>query len=81
MLAHKGDPIQMNTCTFIDFMQALKPWLKDDKIKQASFDGNGKFTVVFVDGAKNLYHVDDCTSVQLEEAIELLKKHGVLFSE
>jgi hypothetical protein len=81
MVPHKGESIQMNTCTFVNFMQALKPWLKDDKILQASFDGNGKFTVVFVDGAKNLYHVNDCTSEQLEEAVELLRKHGVLFSE
>ena len=81
MLTHKGDPMQINTCTFTDFMQTLKPWLKWYKIKQASFDGNGKFTVEFADGAKNLYHVDDCTSLQLEEAIELLKEHGVLFSE
>lgn len=68
----------MNTCKFIDFMQALKPWLNDDYIKQASFDGKGKFTMVFVDGAKNVYHVDDCTAEQLEKVVELMEKSGVL---
>jgi hypothetical protein len=78
MLTHKGDPMQKNTCTFTDFMQTLKPWLKEDNIKQASFDGKGKFTVVFSDGAKNQYQVDDCTSEQLKEAVELLRTHGVI---
>ena len=73
--------MQVNTCTFIDFVEALKPWLNDDLIKQASFDRQGKFTVVFVDGAKNVYHVDDCTPKQLDEAIELMRGKGVLFLE
>jgi hypothetical protein len=70
-----------NTCTFIDFVEALKPWLKDDKIKQASFDREGKFMVVFEDGAKNIYQVDDCTVKQVDEAVELMIKNGVLFLE
>ena len=69
------------TCTFVDFVEALKPWLKDDLIKQASFDRKGKFTVVFEDGAKNIYQVDDCTAKQLDDAVELMRKNGVLFLE
>ena len=67
----------MNTCTFIDFMQALKPWLNSDNIKQARFDDKGNFTLMFVDGGQKLYHVDDCTAVQLKNVVELLKKNGV----
>jgi len=67
----------MNTCTFIDFVQALKPWLNSDYIKQARFDDKGNFTLMFVDGGQKLYHVDDCTAVQLKNVVELLKKNGV----
>ena len=67
----------MNTCTFIDFMQALEPWLNGDYIKQARFDDKGNFTLMFVDGGQKLYHVDDCTAVQLKNVVELLKKNGV----
>ena len=67
----------MNTCTFIDFMQALKSWLYSDYIILARFDDKGNFTLMFVDGGQKLYHVDDCTAVQLKNVVELLKKNGV----
>ncbi len=68
----------MNTCTFIDFMQALKPWLNSDYIRQARFDDDkGNFTLMFVDGGQKVYHVDDCTAAQLKDAVELMKKNGV----
>ena len=69
------------TCTFVDFVEALKPWLKDDLIKQASFDRNGKFTVLFEDGATNIYQIDDCSPNQIDEAAELMRNNGVLFLE
>ena len=67
----------MNTCTFIDFMQALKPWLNDDYIRKARFDENGNFTIVFVDGGQKVFQVDDCTAAQIEAAVELMKNNGV----
>ncbi len=67
----------MNTCTFIDFMQTLTPWLNNDYIHTARFDDKGNFTLMFVDGGQKIYQVDDCTAAQLKDAAELLKKNGV----
>ena len=67
----------MKTCTFIDFMQALKPWLNDDYIQQARFDDKGNFTLTLMDGGQKVYHVDDCTAAQLKDVVELMKKNGV----
>ena len=67
----------MSTCTFIDFMQALKPWLNGEYLQQARFDDEGNFTLLFVDGGKKVYQVDDCTAAQLKEVVELMKKNGV----
>ena len=67
----------MNTCTFIDFMQTLTPWLNDDYIHTARFDDKGNFTLMFVDGGQKVYQVDDCTAAQIKDAAELLKKNGV----
>ena len=47
----------MNTCTFIDFMQTLRPWLNDDYIHTARFDDRGNFTLMFVDGGQKVYQV------------------------
>ena len=68
----------MNTCTFTDFMQALKPWLNRDYIQQARFDDKGNFTLMLVDGGQKVYHVDDCTIIQIEEAVAMLEKNGVV---
>ena len=67
----------MSTCTFIDFMQTLKPWLNDDYIHTARFDDKGNFTLMFVDGGQTVYQVDECTEAQIKDAVELLKKNGV----
>ena len=67
----------MKKCTFIDFMQALKPWLNADFIQHARFDKKGNFTLTFIDGGQKVYQVDDCTAAQLKDAIELLKKNDV----
>ena len=67
----------MNTCTFIDFMQTLTPWLNDDYIHTARFDDKGNFTLMFVDGGQKVYQIDDCTAAQLKDAVALLKKNGV----
>ena len=67
----------MNSCTFIDFIQAIKPWLNDDYIKQARIDDKRNFTLTFVDGGQKVYYVDDCTAEQLKDALELMKKNGV----
>jgi hypothetical protein len=32
---------------------------------------------MFVDGGQKVYQVNDCTAVQLKEAVALLKKNGV----
>jgi hypothetical protein len=58
-------------------MQALKPWLNDDYIKQARFDDKGNFTLTFVDGGQKVYQIDDCTAGQLKDAVELMKKNDV----
>jgi hypothetical protein len=67
----------MDTCTFMDFMQVLKPWLNDDYIRRAHYNDEGYFTLMFVDGGEKVYQVDDCTAAQLNDAIALLKKNGV----
>jgi hypothetical protein len=67
----------MTSCSFIDFIQVLKPWLNDNYIKQARIAAGGKFTIMFVDGGQQEYHVADCSASDLEEAIQLLGANGV----
>ena len=67
----------MDTCSFVDFMNVLTPWLNRDYIRQANFDDQGNFTLMFVDGGQSVYHVDGCTSEQLNDVLRLMKENDV----
>jgi predicted glycosyltransferase len=67
----------MKTCSLSDFMKAMTPWLDDDYIRKACLDKNGHFVLLFTDGVKNVYNIEDCEKSQLKEILEDLKKKGV----
>ena len=67
----------MKTCNLSEFMQALAPWLDDDYIRKAYLDENGHFILLFMDGVKNVYHIEDCEKSQLNKILEDLKEKGI----
>ena len=67
----------MKTCNLSDFIKSLSPWLNDDYIQRAYLDENGHFVLLFKDGVKDVYHIEDCEKSQLNEILEELKKKGV----
>ena len=67
----------MTSCSFLDFMESLKPWLNSDYLKKAYLEDQGRFRLLFLDGVEKVYHVSDCQEAQIREAVELLKKNNV----
>lgn len=67
----------MKTCNLSDFMTSLTPWLDDDYIRKAYVDDNGNFVLLFSDGVKNVYNIEDCEKPQLRAILEDLEKKGV----
>jgi hypothetical protein len=67
----------MKKCTLSDFVSSLKPWLSDDYIREAGLDDNGNFYLLFMDGVKNVYKIDDCTKDQLVDLLSDLKNKGI----
>ena len=67
----------MTSCAFIDFIQILKPWLNDNYISQARIDAEEKFTILFVDGGQQEYTITDCSTSDLDEAVQLLRSNGI----
>jgi hypothetical protein len=67
----------MKTCNLSDFMKALTPWLDDDYIRKAYVDDNGHFVLLFKDGVKNVFHIEDCEISQIDTILEDLKKKGI----
>ncbi len=71
----------MKTCSLNDFMEEIKPWLDKDHIREAHLDDNGHFVLLFFDGMKNVYHIDDCNEAQIKGVLKDLKKQGITVTE
>ena len=67
----------METCHLIDFMAAVRPWLNDDYLREATVNSNGQVVLLFVDGVTNTYRIDDCNAQQLAEVLDELRENGV----
>ncbi|MCK4837658.1 MAG: cell division protein FtsQ [Desulfobulbaceae bacterium] len=67
----------MKSCSLNDFMQELEPWLDNDHIKEAFIDDGGHLTLLFTDGMKNVYGIDDCNKTQVEAVLQDLKDKGI----
>jgi hypothetical protein len=67
----------MQTCSFIDFIQVLKPWLDSDYIRKGYLDPKGNFRLFFADGGQKAYRIDDCSEAHLKEVFEMMIKKGI----
>jgi hypothetical protein len=71
----------MKNCSLNDFMAEINPWLDKDYIKEAHLDDKGHFILLFGDGMKNVYHIDDCNEAQIKKVLSDLKKKGIPVTE
>ena len=67
----------METCSLNSFIQELTPWLSGDYIREVYLDDKGDVVVVFLDGVRNAYHIDDCTQTEVKVALKDLKEKGL----
>jgi len=71
----------VKTCSLSDFMQTLTPWLSTDYVRKVYLDDKGHLMLLFTDGVKDVYHIDDCTEAQLRVVLDDLKKKGISVEE
>ena len=55
----------------------MTPWLSTDYIREAYMNEEGRFVLLFTDGIKNIYSIDDCTKAQVGSLLEDLEKKGI----
>ena len=67
----------METCSFIDFIQILTPWLDGDYIRKGYLDKKGNFKLFFADGGQKVYRIDDCSEDRLKEVLEMILNKGI----
>ena len=67
----------METCTFFDFLEVLKPWIDRDYIRKGFLGEDGTFRIFFTDGGEKAYRIDDCSESRLTEVYELMIAKGI----
>ena len=67
----------METCSFIDFIQVLTPWLDGDYIRKGYLDKDGNFRLFFTDGGEKVYRIDDCSETRLKEVFQMMIQKGI----
>ena len=67
----------METCSFIDFIQILTPWLDSDYIRKGYLDQKGNFKLFFADGGEKVYRIDDCSEDRLKEVLNMILNKGI----
>ena len=67
----------MKSCSMNDFMQELAPWLDKDYIREARLDDDGNIVLLFQDGVRDVFHIDDCTKEQIGKVLKDLKDKGI----
>jgi len=60
-----------------DFMQELAPWLDRDYIREAHLDDDGNVVLLFQDGVRDVFQIDDCTKEQIDKIFKDLKDRGI----
>ena len=67
----------MKSCSMNDFMQELAPWLDKDYIREARLDDDGNIVLLFQDGVRDVFRIDDCTKGQIDGIFKDLKDKGI----
>ncbi len=67
----------MKSCSMNDFMQELAPWLDKDYIREARLDDDGNIVLLFQDGVRDVFRIDDCTKAQIDGIFKDLKDKGI----
>ena len=67
----------MKTCTMLDFMEEMKPWLDKAYIHSAYLEEGNRFVLQFLDGTRNVYSIDDCNKEQIENLLDSLAEKGI----
>ena len=71
----------MKTCSLSDFREIISPWLSSEYLKKVYKDDKGHLVLLFTDGVRDAYNIEDCSDDQLKEIFDDLKKNGISVEE
>jgi hypothetical protein len=73
---HKGENI-METCSISDFMRTIEPWLSEKYIRKVLINEKDRVELIFLDGVRQVYLINDCSKGQKKKMLDLMKQKGI----
>ena len=62
-------------------MEVITPWLSNEYLKRVYKNEKGHLLLLFRDGVKDVYQIEDCTEEQLRDVLEEIKEKGIQVEE
>ncbi len=67
----------MKTCSISDFMRTIEPWLSGKYIRKILISEKDRVELIFLDGVRQVYLIDNCSKGQKKKMVELMKQEGI----
>ena len=67
----------MKRCNISDFMGTIEPWLSEKYIRKVLMSEKGRVELIFLDGVRQVYLIDDCSAGQMKEMVDLMKQKEI----
>ena len=67
----------MKTCSISDFMRTIEPWLSEKYIRKVLISEKDRVELIFLDGVRQVYLIDDCSAGQMKKMVDLMKQERI----
>jgi len=67
----------MKTCSISDFMRTIEPWLSEKYIRKVLISEKDRVELIFLDGVRQVYLIDDCSASQMKKMVDRMKQEGI----
>jgi hypothetical protein len=74
---HNRGENAMKTCSISDFMRTIEPWLSEKYIRKVLISEKDRVELIFLDGVRQVYLIDDCSAGQIKKMVDLMKQEGI----
>jgi hypothetical protein len=55
----------------------MEPWLSDNYVRKVLLKANDLVELIFLDGIRQVYRIDDCSEGQKKKMVDVIKRSGI----
>jgi hypothetical protein len=58
-------------------MRTIEPWLSEKYIRKVLVTERDRVELIFLDGVRQVYLIDNCSTGQMKKMVDLMKHEGI----